>query len=168
MSRLIAPFILLALLTSACSFDPEVAGVWRTEESITVSWPVLGFQGRVELVLGQYGEAVAGMLRLYESGMEFKENYLFMACPCLFLDQATFDSGTLVFDVIPCGAEMTEWSGRFEWSEGDGGEILVGTLEPKMPEAGEQPTPEFTLRFSGGKKLIKEDELNQECPGPTL
>ncbi|MFH1532091.1 MAG: hypothetical protein ABIK09_15305 [Pseudomonadota bacterium] len=168
MSRLAAPFLLLALAASACSFDPEVTGVWRTEDGATVSWPVLEFQGRVELVLGQYGEAVAGMLRLYEPEMEFKEIYLFPACPCLFLDQATFDNGTLVFDVIPCGAEATEWSGRFEWSEGDGGEILVGTLEPKVPAAGMEPTLQFKLRFSGGKKLIKEDELNQECPGPTL
>ena len=166
MSRraLLMGFLIVA--TTSCSLTPEVDGVWRTEGGVKVSWPVVGFQGRMELVLGQYGEAVAGMLRLYEEGHEFKENYLFDACPCLFLDQASFDDGTLVFDVTVCGADAPEWSGRFEWSDGDGGETLTGFLEPKGTDTTDSPTKEFTLKFSGGKKLIKENELNQQCPGP--
>ncbi len=166
MSRRAVLFILLILLPCGCSLTPEVTGVWRTEDAITVSWPMLDFQGRVELVLGQYGESVAGMLRLYEGDQDFKENYLFTTCPCLFLDRATFEDGTLIFDVTPCGVGAPEWSGRFDWSEVDNGEILVGALEPKNADAAELPTADFTLRLSGGKKLIKEDELNQQCPGP--
>lgn len=167
MSRCVVLTLAFALFTASCALDPVVDGVWRTEEGVTVSWPALGFQGRVEIVLGQYGEDVAGMLRLYEADMDFKENYLFPVCPCLFLERASFDDGTLVFDVTPCGAGLGEWSGRFDWSEVDGGEILVGALEPRNINGDQVATAEFTLRFSGGKKLIKEDELNQECPGPT-
>jgi hypothetical protein len=168
MIRRTAAFVLIVLGAASCALNPEVDGVWRTEEGVTVSWPALDFQGRVEIVLGQFGEDVAGMLRLYEPDMDFKENYLFPACPCLFLDRASFDDGVLVFDVTPCGTDAGVWSGRFEWTEVEGGEILVGFLEPKAIGEGDVPTATFTLRFSGGKKLIKEDELNQECPGPLL
>ena len=166
MRRTLALSLLLLVCAAGCALDPEIDGVRRTEEGVTVSWPALEFQGRVEVVVGQYGEDVAGMLRLYQPDQDFKENYLFPTCPCLFLDQASFDSGTLVFDVTPCGPDKGEWFGRFEWSEVDGGETLVGTLEPKLTEDGHVATKTFTLRFSGGKKLIKEDELNQECPSP--
>ena len=165
MSR--AAAILGLVLLAGCSLDPEVTGVWRSVEGTKVSWEVLEFEGRVELVLGQYGEAVAGMLRLYEDAPDFKENYLFTSCPCLYLDRASFDSGTLLFDVTPCGDDVEEWSGRFEWSEADGGEVLVGVLTAKNPDSTAAATGEFTVRYSGGKKLIKEDELDQECPAPT-
>jgi len=158
---------ILALCAGGCSFTPEVTGVWRSQEGAGLTWPALGFQGRVELVVGQYGQAVAGMLRLYEEGRDFKENYLFSVCPCLYLDRASFDDGTLVFDVTPCGADAAEWSGRFEWSELEAGEILMGTLAPKTPDSDDAPTAEFVLRLAGGTKLIKEDELNRECPPPT-
>lgn len=165
MSRILSIGLILATLSGGgCSLVPEITGVWRTKEGATVSWPALGFEGRVELVVGQYGEDVAGMLRFYEKDQEFKVNYLFEPCPCLYLDSASFDDSTLVFDVTPCGEDTVEWSGRFEWSEVESGEILTGFLEPKDPEGGVPPTADFELRFSGGNKLIKENELNQECP----
>jgi len=168
MSRRAMTLVMIAALcVGSCSFTPEVTGVWRTQKGDGLSWPALGFQGRVELVVGQYGQAVAGMLRLYDEDRDFKENYLFAACPCLYLDRASFDGETLVFDVTPCGSGAAEWSGRFEWSELDTGEFLTGNLAPKAAESGDTPTAEIVLRLADGMKLIKEEELNQECPAPT-
>lgn len=167
MNRILSIALILATLAGGCSLVPEITGVWRTQEGVTVTWPALDFEGRVELVVGQYGHDVAGMLRLFQDGKEFKDNYLFGPCPCLFLEAASFDDSALVFDVILCGDDAAEWSGRFEWREEDSGEILTGALEPRNPGGAggdDIATAEFVLVYAGGKKLIKEDELNQECP----
>ena len=169
MSRAAPSLVLLMLSVVGCGLNPEVNGVWRTEDGEVVSWAELEFEGRVELVLGQYGDAVAGALRLFEKDQDFKEPFIFPDCPCLFLERASFDDGVLVFDLdlTRCGGDVGEWSGRFEWSENDGGvEILTGALEPKDPEGTGASTQTFVLRYSGGNKKIKEDELNQECLGP--
>ncbi len=165
MSRILSMVFILAMFSGGCSLVPEITGVWRTQEGVTVAWPELGFEGRLELVMGQYGHDVAGMLRLFQDGKEFKDNYLFESCPCLFLDAASFDDSALVFDVTLCGDDADEWSGRFEWSEGDNDEFLSGALEPRNSGGDGVATADFILVFFGGKKLIKEDELNQECPG---
>jgi len=158
----------LVLLTAAgCGLLPEdLTGVWRSGEGVTVSWPVLGFQGRVEVVIGQFGRDAAGMLRLFVEEGEFKDNFLFEPCPCMYLDRVSSDDGALLFDVLPCGSEEV-WSGRFDWTRRDGAEVLEGRFEILDDDSGAQSTQDFVLHLAGSEKLIKERELNQGCPAPT-
>lgn len=165
---------LAALLITGCGDIPDITGVWHSKDGVAVSWPQGGeFRGRVELVVGQYGEAIAGMIRLYREGKDFKENYLYLQCPCSYLERASFDGHVLIFDVIHCitadGAGDSiggyEWSGVFSLIDRDGDDELSGWLEARTTNvAGVIPSSDvFALKKSGDGKVLQMEELNLGC-----
>jgi hypothetical protein len=174
MGRVILCLAFISILAS-CGGEEDLTGVWRTDSGVTVSWPEGGeFSGRIELVFGQYGSSVAGIMRLYQAGEEFKDNYLYSSCPCTYMEQASFDGEVLVFDVKACvmndGEQhpfvSSEWFGRFYYIDEGGGQ-LSGRLEAADRAAGDivGRSQLFSLSKTGDEKTIRMEELNLGCEG---
>lgn len=82
----------LALGALACSDAHLVTGVYRSQQAVVLE-DVAGFEGDgvyVELVFGQYGPDVAGLVRFYGDS-----NFLFPAsggCDCRFIQEGRYDA----------------------------------------------------------------------------
>jgi hypothetical protein len=70
----------LSLLGAGCGEDEVFTGRWRSDPDKAQEGPVL--QGRVELLLGQYGEDVAGVIRQWLDPAYVVPH---TTCPCLYL-----------------------------------------------------------------------------------
>ncbi len=80
----------LSLLVAGCGATEEFSGRWRSDPDRAQGGPVL--HGRVELLLGQYGEDVAGLIRLW---LDPSYVVALTTCPCIYLDGGTGDGDRL-------------------------------------------------------------------------
>jgi len=158
--RALAALALSAALLSGCSDSHLVTGSFRSAESVVVA----GLSGTaegvwVELVLGQYGPDVAGIIRFYDD-----PDFILPVeglCPCRFLVDGRFDSPVLVF-AFPnpspgCATKDELLAGRLEASPD--GDTLVGRLGRSLEE-GEVYT--FRRNLSAGDLGFKEKECRDD------
>lgn len=85
----------------ACAPSDIFSGRWRSDGERAAEGPLFG--GRVELVMGQFGDDVAGVIRLYEDPVFAVPAE---GCNCLYLagGNAQGSDLTLVLDLAACPA----------------------------------------------------------------
>ncbi len=150
----------LAVILLGCSSGPNVDGVWQTPSSDTpVSLDALfpGYDGRLQLALGQYGKDVAGTLRLYTTA--FSLSHQFETCPCAYVERGEFQGNVFTFSFEACGGNR--FIGVFEKGDDGDNETLRGVIQD---EKGVPLTEELTFARVGDDNQILEEELNQGCP----
>lgn len=143
--------ILLTVAASACSDSHLVTGVYRSEQPVVLE-DVPGFGGDglyVELVLGQFGPDVTGLVRFFRDG-----NFLFAApggCDCRFVQDGRYDHGEVLFSFrgpVPCDETAPLVGGRLQ--PDDTGDALGGRFglelegEPILAFVREVPAQELT------------------------
>lgn len=154
----------LVALCAACSTSADLGGVWRaTAPPQSADNPLLyqapGDPVGVELVLGQYGADVAGVMRWYHRGPLGDFDHARLAgvpdneCECVHLQQGKADtaSGALSFVLqgcLPGSAPNTAVRVRGGMKLGEDGR-LDGTLtvdQPGSPLNGKQVALVFERR----------------------
>jgi hypothetical protein len=128
--------LLLALLLVAafgCSDSHLVTGVYRSEQPVVLD-DIPGFGGDgvyVELVLGQYGPDVTGLVRFFRDG-----NFLFAApggCDCRFVQDGRYDHGEVLFSFtgpVPCDDTAPLVGVRLQ--PDDTGDVLRGVFGTEL------------------------------------
>ena len=98
----------LCALVCACTTSPDVSGVWHVEAPVNklILDEVAGKALGLELVIGEYGPDLAGLLRYYRSG-QFDQPRSPVPphnlCECAFLHAAKVDSaGNVTFELDAC------------------------------------------------------------------
>ena len=89
----------LSLLAAACGPTEEFSGRWRSDPDKAQEGPVL--QGRIEILLGQYGEDAAGIIRQWLDPAYVVPH---TTCACIYLKggRGEGDRLTLVPDLGDC------------------------------------------------------------------
>ncbi len=132
--RHLCPLVLLGLVVatgaSGCSDANRVTGVYRSQELVDIEgYPEPGVF--VELVLGQFGPDVTGLVRF------FRDEYFLIAapggCDCRFLQEGRFDEERVLFTFkgpIPCDPTAPLMGARLEADAS--GDTLQGRLGARL------------------------------------
>jgi hypothetical protein len=127
-----------AALLAGCSDSHLVTGAFRSTEPVVVEGvPGLDDGAWMELVLGQYGPDIAGIIRFRaDKDIPIPLEGL---CPCRFLIDGRFDAGVLVFafeNPSPCATKATELLAA-RLTAFDDGDTLIGPVGRTLDDARE-------------------------------
>lgn len=153
----IVVWVLAACAVCGCADSDPWSGIWRNSGA-PVNWTSLGFNGDMELAVSVYGDDAAGVVRLFEAGKDYDENWFFDKEPCLYLDSGDADAGHLDFTLRT--SSSGDWIALCTLKEGQTFELL---LEEK--DGAGQFGPFLFERYAE-EDQIEEQGLDQGCPSP--
>jgi len=147
------------LAGAGCSDAHLVTGVYRSQQAVVLD-DIPGFAGDglfVEIVLGQYGPDVTGLVRFYRDA-----NFLFAApggCDCRFVQEGRYDDGVVLLAFpgpVPCDDSAMLVGARLQADEtGDRLEGRLGTALDAGPAwAFDRVVPEAEM--TDGHKACEE------------
>lgn len=165
-SRLAFLGLVAAMAVAAgCTDSRLLTGVYRSTAPAAVEGvPGLANGANIELVLGQYGPDIAGIIRFYE-GPGFIQ-YPDGVCRCRFLTKGRFEGGVLVFGFLNpsgCATDTVELISA-SLKESDGGDTLEGRIGRDLVTA---QSVRFQRTTSAGDLSAEDkscDEVATELP----
>ncbi len=169
-----AMLALVAAAAAGCTDSRLLTGVYRSSPPAPApATPgtiegVAGLEGDVyvELVLGQYGTDVVGIIRFF-SNRDFTDR-IGGTCNCRFLTEGRFDGQFLVFaftNPSPCAAALTDLI-HARLAESGGGDTLEGPVGKDID--GAVPPPSFRFeRITTAGDLGATNKVCDETAGVT-
>ena len=126
-------FSVLAFAAVGCSDSHLVTGVYRSEQPVFLE-DIAGFGGDglyIEMVLGQFGPEVTGLVRFYQDRSLLRPAP--GGCDCRFVQDGRYDHGEVLFSFIgpvPCDETAPLVGVRLQ--PDDTGDELRGLFGPEL------------------------------------